>query len=92
MAFLFTNTSQFIGQAITAATLNMTGNLEATIYIIFISCIAFCLMFGIPLEFASIIIFPLLIVSAIALNGFMLPLVLFLMYFAIIITKTFIFR
>ena len=89
---LFLNTTGSIGQIIMAGTGNLTGSIIATIFFILFFLLAICIMFGIPLEFAMLLLLPFVIVIASAYGNFMLLLIVILALFSWIIAKNFIFR
>lgn len=89
---LFINTTETIGQIISNGTVNLTGTISATLFFILIILVVLCMMFGIPLEFLSIIILPFVIAVGAFYNTFMIPLIVILLYVAMIVAKNWLFR
>jgi hypothetical protein len=89
---LFLNTTGAIGQIITGGTTNITGTVVGTLIFILIFLMAICILFGIPLEFSSVLVFPYILAVGAFYGQFMLPLVLLTIFLTIIIGKNFMFR
>lgn len=89
---IFINETETIGQIMSAGTTGLAGNLVTAIYLILIFLIVIALMFGIPLEFLSVIIFPFCIAIASYYGNFMTPVVVIIIYVSTIIAKNWIFR
>ena len=86
------NTGDIIGQIIMAFTTQTTGSLFLSLFIIMIFLIAICIMFGIPLEFSAILIFPFVLSCMAYFNDFTATGSILLIYIAIILTKNWLFR
>jgi hypothetical protein len=90
MAFI--NTTDIIGQILDRGTQNATGNMVATLLFILLFLVVICLMFSIPLEFASIILLPLCLACASYYSDFFKPLIVILIYICMIIAKNWLFK
>ena len=90
MAFI--NGSNFLGGVIGSAAQNTFGDVFTTLLVLLIILLAFCMMFRIPLEWASILIFPLLISFAAYYSAFVAPLLVALIYLSAIVTKNWWFK
>ena len=88
---LFNATGE-IGTILIAGTNNITGNMVVTLLLILIIMIAFCLMFGIELEFISVLLLPLCISMGSYYNELMAPIIVILIYVSTIIAKNWLFR
>jgi len=88
----FINTTDIIGSILDAGTQNATGSLMATLLFILLFLVVICLMFGIPLEFISIIILPLCLSCASYYSDFFKPLIVILIYVSMIIAKNWLFK
>lgn len=86
------NSSQAIGQIISAGTNGIFGSLELAIITIVIFLLAMAFMFGIPLEYLAIIILPLSMATAIYLTSFWVAIFIIIIYVAMIIAKNWLFR
>jgi len=86
------NTTGVIGSILLAGTQSITGDMFANLILILIFLIAICMLFGIPMEFVSIIIIPFLIATATEYTLFIPVLGVTLIYISILITKNWIFR
>ena len=89
---LFMNTTETIGKIILSGSNNVTGSLVGTLILILIFLMAICIMFGIPLEFSAILVFPYILVVSAYYSSFMLIMVLIIVFLVIIIAKNFLFR
>ncbi len=89
---MFLNITESIGVIVEHGTHNVTGSLFVTLFLILIILVAICMMFGIPLEFISILILPYCISCAAHYGNFIAPVSIIIIYVATIITKNWIFR
>ena len=89
---VFLNTTETIGMIINAGTQSTTGNIFATLLMILIFLIVIGMMFGIPLEFIALIILPICLGCGAYFNNFLVPVIVIIIYFAILIVKHWIFR
>ena len=89
---VFLNTTGTLGTIITQATSGITGDIYLTLLGIFLVLLAISIMFGIPLEITGIFIFPYVILCATYYSNWIPLLVVFILYFAYLFTKRFIFR
>lgn len=89
---LFLNTTETLGIILGNATQYTTGSMFLTLLILVLILIAFAIMFGIQLEFTSIIILPLLLGYMAFYQEFIAIGTVILIYLALIVTKRFIFR
>jgi hypothetical protein len=85
------NVSNSIGAIVTSGT-GLTGSLEATLIMIFVLLVAMCMMFGIPLEFASVILLPFLIAVGAYHGSFYLIISFIILWLGFITVKNWIFR
>ena len=83
------NASQVIGQILTAGTLNVTGSMTGTFYVIIIFLFAISILFGIPLEITAILLLPFVITLAAYSTSFLMILIFVLLYFAAILARNF---
>ena len=88
----FINLTGSIGQIITHGTINITGNLVATLLLVLTFLIIVCIMFNIPLEFASVLLIPFCISVGAYYSSFMGPLIVIFIYVSTLIAKNWIFR
>lgn len=89
---MFINITETIGVIVAAGTKNLTGDIGATLFLIFLFLIVVALMFQIPLEFLSVIILPMCISIAAYYSNFMIPLIVIIIYVASLIAKNWLFR
>ena len=89
---LFINTTETLGIILGNATQYTTGSMFLTLLILVLILMAFAIMFGIQLEFTSILILPLLITYMAFYQEFIAIGSIILIYLALIVTKRFIFR
>jgi hypothetical protein len=92
MAFLALNTTETIGAILTAGSNTTTGDMIVTLLILMILLIAMAVMFGIPMEFTALIIFPYSIVCIFAGGQFIAVSFILALYFVFLIVKRWIFR
>lgn len=86
------NSTNTIGLIIEGLTTGSTGDIIVTLILMILLLFAIAILFGIPLEYTSIIVFPVIFSCMIYFNEFMLFGGVMFIYFAIIFTKTWIFR
>jgi hypothetical protein len=86
------NSTGLIGQIILSGSNNITGSVVSVIFIIIILLIAISILFQIPFELLGIFLLPLILVISAYEPIFITLVVLFVIYYAWIITKSFIFR
>ena len=89
---MFINSSQIIGIVIGTATETTTGSMFITLGIILMLILAIAIMFGIPLEFTLILVFPLTLTYMAYYSEFIATGFSILIYFAIILTKNWFLR
>lgn len=89
---VFINTTDIIGSVLGHGTENATGSLMATLLFILLFLLVICLMFSIPLEFASVILLPICLASASYYSDFFKPLIVILIYVSMIIAKNWMFK
>lgn len=89
---VFINASGTIANVLIAGTENLTGDIVSTLLMVFLFLMVICLMFGIPLEFTTVIMLPLLIATAAFYSTFMGPLIVFLIYMATLLAKNWLFK
>lgn len=89
---IFMNETETIGRVITNGTLGITGELVATMFIIFIILIVIAFMFQIPLEFTAVLLLPFCISVGAYYSNFMAPLIVILIYLCTIMAKNWLFR
>lgn len=89
---LFINTTETLGIILGNATQYTTGSMFLTLLILVLILMAFAIMFGIQLEFTSIIILPLLLSYMAFYQEFIAIGTIILIYLALIVTKRFIFK
>jgi len=85
----FINQSDIIGKVIEAGTTSITGHIIATLFIILLFLLIICTIFGIPLEFSLILIWPFLIAIAAFQGEFFILAIAILFLFAFIAIKTY---
>jgi len=88
----FINVTGSIGQIISAGTINVTGSVVATLLLVLVFLVIVCVMFGIPLEFASVLLIPFCISVGAYYSNFLGPLIIILIYVSTLIAKNWIFR
>lgn len=88
----FINATDTIGNILNLGTQNATGNMMATLLFTLLFLVVICMMFGIPLEFASVILLPLCLACASYYSDFFKPLIVILIYVSMIISKNWIFK
>lgn len=86
------NMSNTLGLVIGTGSQDVTGSLVLTLLLIMILLFAICLMFKMPIEVSGVIMLPLMLVSSSYYNNLLAPLIAFLLYFAVIIAKYWLFR
>ncbi len=89
---MFINITESIGLIVQSGTQNVTGSIFITLFLIMIVLFAIAMMFGIPLEFTSILILPFCISCAAYYGNFIAPVSIIIIYVSTIITKNWIFR
>lgn len=89
---VFINATESIGIIIGTATTTTTGSIFITLLMVLILLMALAILFNIPLEYTAIILFPLLLGYAAYYSEFIGILAVIIIYFAIILTKNFLFR
>ena len=92
MSFIFINNSETIGKIMEAGTQNLTGSIVATLLLVLIVLLVICMMFGIPFEFASVILLPFCISVGAFYTNLVGPLIVILLYVSMIIAKNWLFR
>lgn len=90
MAFI--NETGIIGTILDAGTQNATGSMMATLLLILLILLVVCFMFGIPLEFASILLLPICITMGSYYSDMFRPIIVILIYIALILCKNWIFK
>jgi len=88
----FINTTETIGIIIGTATETTTGSLFITLLIVVLLLLAIAIMFGIPLEWTTIFILPLILGYMSHYSEFIGTGAVFLIYLSIILTKNFLFK
>jgi len=86
---LFFNESGVIAAFITQMTNNVTGSLFLSLLIIMVFFMLAALLFRLPIEFAAIILMPVLIVFMAATSDFLAVGGVFLIYLGVIFAKNF---
>ena len=89
---MFINSTGIIGTILDAGTQNATGNMIASLLFILLFLVVIALMFGIPLEFISIIILPLCLAMGAYYSDFFKPLIVVLIYVSAILAKNWLFK
>ena len=89
---IFINATESIGQIITNGTLGVTGNIVATMLVIFMILVVIGMMFQIPLEFIVVFMLPFCIAIAAFYTNFMILIVLILIFVSMIIAKNWLFK
>lgn len=89
---LFLNTTETIGIILGNASTYTTGSMFMTMLVILILIMATAILFGIRLEFTSILVLPLLLTYMAFYKEFMVIGTVIILYLSIILTKNFIFR
>jgi len=92
MVLINNSVGMTLGVIIAQGASTVGGNLFITMLIILLFLTAMCMLFGIPLEFTAIILFPFVISVATYEHNFLPLLIIFLFYFTFIFVKRFIFR
>lgn len=82
MAFFFINETDFFGIIMNGLTINITGDVELTLYLVFILLLLFSMSFGIPTEYIIPILLPFLIIMM--ANGSLLGVAIFFIFIMII--------
>lgn len=89
---MFINASETIGLILAAGTTSITGSMVATLFMILLFLMVIALMFGIPLEFMSILVLPFCIVVAAYYGNFMVPVIIILAFVSMLIAKNWLFK
>lgn len=89
---VFANATGVISDIIESGSNTVTGSVIATLFFILLFLIILCLMFGIPLEFIAVILLPICISVGAYYSDFFKPLIVFLIYLAMILSKNWIFK
>ena len=89
---MFINETGIIGMILQAGTTTLTGNVVLSLILILIFIILLAIMFGIQLEYISIIIFPFCLACATYYNNFVLPIIIIILYVASLIAKHWLFK
>ena len=89
---MFINQTETIGIIIGQATTTTTGSLFATLLLVLVFLLALCLLFRISIEWASILLLPLMISYASYYSNLYAPLGVTIIYLAMVLTKNFIFK
>lgn len=89
---IFLNETETIGIIISNASTTMTGSIIITMMVILLVLVALCVMFGIEIEYASIILLPLLLSWSVFKSEFIPPLFVLIVYIALVMTKNFLFK
>lgn len=87
MAFI--NVSNTLGNAISLGVTNVTGSIIVSILIIMAIIIALAIMFGIPFEYTSVIILPMLLAAMSYYGEFVTIGGIILFYLSMVFTKVF---
>lgn len=88
----FINWSQTVGVIIANSTEYNTGSIFLSLMILLVMILAFALMFGIKLEYTSIIVLPLLLGYMAYYSDFVAVGICILIYLAFVMTKNFLFK
>lgn len=88
----FVNQTETIGLILNAGTQSLTGDLVATLLVVFAFLIILCLMFSIPLEFTAIIMLPLTLATAAYYSDFLVILIVLGIYLCTILAKNWLFK
>lgn len=88
----FINMTESIGIIIGSATTTTTGSLYLTLLLVIVIIMAVAMLFNIRLEFTSIVILPMILGYTSYYSEFVTMLLLLLTYFAMLITKNFLFK
>lgn len=88
----FINETGVIATIMAAGTQTLTGSMVATLFLILIVLFAIAIMFRIPLEYLAIIILPFCLSIGAYYSSFMIPIIVILIYLAMILAKNWLFR
>ena len=88
---IFINQTETIGQIIGLGATNVTGDILSVMFFILLFLLAIGFMFGIPLEFMSVLILPFCLAVG-AFYNFYVPIIFILIYVSVLIAKNWIFR
>jgi len=89
---MFINETGIIGLVVSAGTTTLTGNLMLSLLVILIFLILIAIMFGIQLEYISIIIFPFCLACASYYQNFLIPLLVIIIYISTLVAKHWLFK
>jgi uncharacterized membrane protein len=89
---IFINATESIGQIISHGTIGVTGGIVATMFMILLILIVIALMFGIPLEFLSVLVLPFCIAVGAFYGSFIIPVIIILLFVSMLIAKNWLFR
>ena len=89
---VFINMTESIGIILGSASSTTIGSMFMALFLVMVGLFAIAMLFGIPLELTSIIMFPYILVCATYYNEFMGVLVFSIFYFTFLFVKRFIFR
>lgn len=90
MAFI--NETGIIATILASGTASVTGNMVASLLVILLFIVVVAMMFGIPLEFTSILIIPICLVMGAYYSNFIVPLTIIFIYITAIISKNWLIR
>lgn len=89
---MFINWTETLGVMMAQANTYTTGSMVASLLIILIMILAVCFMFGIPIEYTIVIVFPYLLATSAYYHDLVGPLIVGILYSAMLITKLWIFK
>lgn len=89
---VFINWTESIGIIIGSATEATTGSLFITLFSILIILMAFCMLFGIKLEYITVLILPLMLSYMAYYSDFIAPGIVLLFFIGFLWTKNFIIK
>ena len=82
---VFYNATSFIGQVIATGSASVTGDIFLSLFIVYLVLLAICVMFGIDLTFANILLMPFILGGMIVFPSFTIlgGIILIMLAFAI---------
>ena len=89
---VFINITETIGTILLSASSTTIGSMFMALFLIMVGLFALAMVFGIPFELTSIILFPYILVCATYYNEFLGVLIFVIFYFTFMFVKRFIFR
>lgn len=89
---MFINETGIIATVLAAGSVNITGNVVATLFLILIFLFGVAIMFRIPLELFFLIILPFCLAVGAFYSSFMVPIIVIMIFLSALVAKNWLFR